>query len=98
MSAGEAIVKTFLLVLVAGATAGLWLNLVMWIPMLVIGWVAGDDGYPLVSLLAMLVAAAAVAWFGLEVLDLPVVAAALAGLLVGITSYARPNPARAYEY
>lgn len=81
------------LVLIAGATASLWLNVLMWIPMLIIGWTIRDEetAYSVVSLLMMVVAAVAVFFVGLA-LDLPWYAALIAGILVGITSYARPNP------
>jgi hypothetical protein len=94
MGAGEAIAWTIGLFLVAATTAGLWLNLLMWIPMLVIGWTVRDEdvAFGIVSTLSMLMAAAAVILVGLA-LNLPWYAAAIAGVLVGITSYARPNPA-----
>ena len=98
METTEAVFKTVLLIAGAGITAGLWLNILMWIPMLVIGWALGDEGFGLVSLLAMLVAAAAVIVFGLAVLELPVAAAVIAGLVIGLTSYASPNAAPAYDF
>lgn len=49
--------------------------------------------FAIVSLLAVVVAFAAVFVFGLVVLGLPWYAAATAGLLIGLTSYARPNHA-----
>ena len=93
MSTGEVIGITIALILVAGITAGLWLNLLMWIPMLIIGGRFDEDaGFLIVSLLSMLVAGATVLLFGILVLDLPWYAAAVAGFLVGNTSFARPNP------
>jgi hypothetical protein len=94
VSTGAEIGTTIGLVIVAGVTAGFWLNLLMWIPMLVIGWTIRDEqtAFGVVSLLSMLVAAAAVIVVGLA-LGLPWYAATIAGVLVGITSYARPNPA-----
>src|SRR4051812_35717265 len=97
LGAGEAIGLTVLLVLVAGVTAGLWLNILMWIPMLLIGWFVHDEdtAFAVVSLLSMAVATVAAFFVGWKTLDLLWVAAAIAGILVGITSYARPNPAHA---
>ena len=92
MSTGSAIGITIGLVLIAGLTAGLWLNLLMWIPMLVLGRMHDEEqAFVWVSTLAMLVGALAVFLFGMLVLSLPWYAAAVAGVLVGITSYARPN-------
>lgn len=94
MSTGAAVGATVALVLIAGLTAGLWLNLLMWVPMLLLGRMRDEEqAFFYVSLLSMAVAATAVFLFGLLVLGLPVVAAIVAGLLVGITSYVRPNPA-----
>lgn len=97
MTTGEVVGYTVGLVVVAGITAGFWLNLLMWIPMLIIGGLIDDESvaFPIVSFLAMLVAAATVVVVGVS-LDLPWYAAAIAGLLVGMTSYARPNPAASY--
>lgn len=93
MSVGAAVGLTIVLVLVAGATAGFWLNIVMWIPMLLLGRMRDEEqAFVFVSALSMLAAAVVVFVFGRLVMDLPVVAALIAGVLVGITSYARPNP------
>jgi hypothetical protein len=87
-------VITVALIVVAGITAGFWLNLIMWIPMLVIGaFVDTYDGLGIVMLTSMLVAGAVVFTVGLALLGLPWYAAAIAGLVIGMTSYARPNPA-----
>lgn len=85
-------IYTIGLIIVAGITAGLWLNLVMWIPMLIIGaFMDQEEGFALVSLLSMLAAAVTVFLVGNVALDLPWYAAVIAGAVVGITSYARPN-------
>jgi hypothetical protein len=97
MSTGQTIAYSVALVIGAGLTAGLWLNLVMWIPMLLLGLMSDEESaFAIVSTLSMLVAAAVVLLFGLLVIGLPWYAAAVAGLVVGMTSYARPNPATAY--
>jgi hypothetical protein len=94
MSTGSVVVESIALIVVAGITAGLWLNLIIWLPMLALGAMRDSEAaFMIVSLLSMVVAAGAVFTFGLFVLDLPWYAAAIAGLLVGLTSYARPNPA-----
>lgn len=94
MSTGEVVGYTIALVLVAGVTAGFWLNLIMWIPMLMLGRIRDEElAYTIVSLTTMLVASATVLLVGLLAIDLPWYSAAIAGLLVGLTSYARPNPA-----
>jgi hypothetical protein len=86
---------TIVLIAVAGVTAGLWLNLIMWLPMLALGSMRDEEAaFAIVSLLSMLVAAGVVLAFGLVVLGLPWYAAAVAGVLIGLTSYARPNPGR----
>lgn len=88
------VATTIALIVVAGITAGFWLNLVMWIPMLVIGaFVDAYSGLGIVMFMSMLVAGAVVFAFGLAVLGLPWYAAGIAGLVIGMTSYARPNPA-----
>lgn len=92
MGAGEAIAVATMLVIVAGATAGLWLNLLMWLPLLALEWMVLDS-FVMVQWLGMIVAAAAVASFGVFVLGLPIVAGLAAGSLVGITSYVRPSAA-----
>jgi hypothetical protein len=89
------------LILVAAVTAGFWLNLIMWIPMLLIGRFGDDsagDATALVFLLMQVVGAAAVFLFGLLVIGLPWYAAAIAGLGVGLTSYARPSPGHPENY
>jgi hypothetical protein len=94
MSIGEVIAYTVALIVIAGITAGLWLNLLMWIPMLLVGAVFHDDtGFAVVRLLSMLVAGATVLLVGILALDLPWYAASVAGLFIGITSYAQPNAA-----
>ena len=92
MSTGRAVAETIALIVIAGITAGLWLNLLLWVPMLALGTLR-DEGaaFTIVSLLAVVVAFPAVFVFGLAILDLPWYAAAIAGLLIGLTSYARPN-------
>jgi hypothetical protein len=93
MSTGRVVMETVVLIVVAGITAGLWLNLIMWLPMLALGAMRDTEAaFTIVSLLSMVVAAAAVLAFGLLVLALPWYAAAIAGVLIGLTSYARPNP------
>jgi hypothetical protein len=94
MSSGTGVFVTIMLIVVAGVTAGLWLNLIMWLPMLALGAMHDEEAaFVIVSLLSMVVAGAVVFAFGLFVLGLPWYAAAIAGLLVGLTSYARPNAA-----
>jgi hypothetical protein len=92
VSTGTTIAITVALVLLAGLTAGFWLNLLLWVPMLLIGQMQDEaQALVIVSTLAVVVAAVTVLLFGLLVLDLPWPAAAIAGLLVGLTSYARPS-------
>ena len=93
MTTGATIGYTIGLVVVAGITAGLWLNLIMWIPMLIVGWTIHDDaeGFFIVSIFTMLVAALTVFVVGFVVIGVPWYAAGIAGLLIGLTSYARPN-------
>ena len=96
MSTGEIIGYTIALVVVAGLTAGLWLNLVMWIPMVILGHMQDEElAFTIVSLASMVAAAIVVFLVGALVIGLPWYAAAIAGLLIGLTSYARPNAARA---
>jgi hypothetical protein len=96
MSAGEVVGYTIGLVLVAGVTAGFWLNLIMWIPMLVIGRMRDEElAFTVVSVLSMAVAAVTVFLVGVLAIGLPWYAGLIAGLLIGMTSYARPNPAHA---
>jgi hypothetical protein len=96
VSPGEIVGYTIGLVVVAGVTAGFWLNLIMWIPMLVIGRMRDEAlAFTLVSLLSMAAAAVTVFLVGVLAVGLPWYAALIAGLLIGITSYARPNPAHA---
>lgn len=99
MSTGAAVAATVLLVLVAGVTAGFWLNLLMWIPMILLGQMQDEEAaFVIVSMLTMAVATLAVFLFGLLVLGLPWPAAAIAGVLVGITSYTRRAPDAYDEY
>ena len=94
MGTGEVVGLTIALIFGAGITAGLWLNLLMWIPMLIIGAMFAEyDGFAIVQGLSMLVAGVTVLIFGMAVLELPWYAAAIAGFFVGLTSYARPNTA-----
>jgi hypothetical protein len=95
MSTGEIIGYTIGLVVVGGVTAGLWLNLIMWIPMLVVGWTIPDEAeaFFIVSIFTMLVAALTVFVVGFVAVGLPWYAAGIAGLAIGLTSYARPTPA-----
>ncbi len=66
--------------------------------MLVIGRIQDEEAaFNLVSTIAMIVAAAVVFLVGLLAIGLPWYAAAIAGVLVGVTSYARPNPAHPSE-
>jgi hypothetical protein len=97
MSTGGVIAGTIVLIVVAGITAGLWLNLIMWIPMFLLGMMRDEEtAFVIVSTLSMLAAAVTVFLVGALAVGLPWYAAAIAGLFVGITSYARPNPA--YDY
>jgi hypothetical protein len=93
MSTGEIIGYTIGLVVVAGISAGLWLNLIMWIPMLVVGWTIRDEAeaFFIVSIFTMLFAAVAVFCLGVAAVGLPWYAALIGGLVIGLTSYARPN-------
>jgi hypothetical protein len=51
--------ETVVLIVVAGITAGLWLNLIMWLPMLALGAMRDTEAaFTIVSLLSMFVAAA----------------------------------------
>jgi hypothetical protein len=92
VSTGEIVAYTIGLVIVAGVTAGFWLNLVMWIPMLVIGHMKDEElAFTIVALASMAAAALTVFLVGVFAIGLPWYAAAIAGLLIGLTSYARPN-------
>ncbi len=96
MSGGEIVGYTVGLVAVAGVTAGFWLNLIMWIPMLAIGRMRDEElAFTVVSLLSMAVAAVTVFLVGILALELPWYAGLISGLLIGMTSYARPNSAHA---
>jgi hypothetical protein len=44
MSTGRVVMETVVLLVVAGITAGLWLNLIMWLPMLALGAMRVPDG------------------------------------------------------
>lgn len=93
MSTGAAVVATIVLVFVAGVTAGFWLSLLMWIPMVLLGQMQDEEAaFAIVAMLTMAVATLAVFLFGLLVVGLPWPAAAIAGGLVGITSYTRRAP------
>ncbi len=93
------VAATIVLIIVAGITAGFWLNLVMWIPMLIVGAFMDEySGLPVVTLLSMIVAMAVVFVVGLLALGLPWYAAGIAGVVVGLTSYARPNPAAQVDW
>jgi hypothetical protein len=94
MQTGEVIAWTLGLAFVAALTAGLWLNLILWIPMLILGRMKDQEtAFGIVQFTAMVVAALTVFLVGLLAIGLPWYAAAIAGVLVGMTSYARPNPA-----
>jgi hypothetical protein len=94
LSTGGVVGSTIVLIVVAGITAGLWLNLLMWIPSLLLGMMRDEEtAYVIVSALTMLIAAGTVFLVGDLAIGLPWYAAVIAGLVVGMTSYARPNPA-----
>jgi len=90
------------LAFIAGLTAGLWLNLLMWVPLLFLSQIRDEaQAYRVVTLLTMAVAATAVFLFGTLVIGMPWFAAAVSGALVGITSYAQPvaqRPVTLAEY
>jgi hypothetical protein len=90
VSAGEAIAVAAILIAVAGVTAGFWLNLLLWLPLLTLKWLVLDS-FVVVQSLAMLTAGTAVAVFGVLVLGLPVVAGVAAGLIISVTTYSRPS-------
>lgn len=95
LSTGEVVGFTTALVIVAGITAGFWLNLIMWIPMLLIGLIRDEEtAFSLVWLVSMLAAGATVFLVGTLVIGLPWYAALVAGVIIGLTSYVRPNPAQ----
>jgi hypothetical protein len=87
-------VVTVMLTVIAAITAGFWLTIVMWLPGNVISAVVRDpyNAFGIMQPLSMIVGAGAVFAFGVVVLGLPWVAAAVAGAIVGMTTYARPNP------
>ena len=88
------VATTIALTIGAALTAGLWLTLVLWIPGNIVSAVArSDEGeYGVMVLLTLAGAFAVVFAFGMFVLGLPWYAAAVAGAIVGVTSYPRPNP------
>jgi hypothetical protein len=66
----------------------------MWIPMLLIGRIRDEEtAFSLVWLVSMLAAGATVFLVGTLAIGLPWYAALLAGVIIGLTSYVRPNPA-----
>lgn len=89
------VATTIALILGAAVTAGLWLTLLLWIPgNLVSAFARSNEGeYSAMVLMTLIGAFAAVFLFGIAVLELPWVAAAIAGTLVAVTSYPRRNPA-----
>ncbi|MEI7930988.1 MAG: hypothetical protein WCH97_05680 [Actinomycetes bacterium] len=86
------IVLTVLLAVGAAFTAGFWLNILLWIPLQLVSQMQDQLlAYRVISLLAMAVGTVGVTLFGMILLGLPWFAALIAGVFVGITSYAAPN-------
>lgn len=93
MSTAGIVLVTIALALGAAVTAGLWLNLLLWVPLSALNAFVPNPMRQLPYVAALMLAGAFGTVFvvGVFFFGLPWYAAAVAGTVVAATSYPRPN-------
>jgi energy-coupling factor transporter transmembrane protein EcfT len=91
---------TFTLIIVAVMTHGFWGQILIMIASVPVGFLARSYAteFLVMQTLAMGLSGGAVFVVGVVLLNLPWYAALIAGVIVGLTSYVRPNPEHSAHY